>query len=120
MVARIASPWGRPTTAIDWSRTDRRTFVLPPLGIDTPERWIAFEHLLDAPWVHFHLEAGPCELQQHGRAAGAIFPAAVERLRQLGIGEIGDPHGHTQFAAELGGEPHILVCELEGEARWVV
>ena len=44
------------------------------------------------------------------------FPAASDGLRHLREGDVGDPHRHAELAAELGGEPHVLVRELEREA----
>ena len=74
----------------------------------------------DALGIDLDLKAAALELEQHGRAAVAVLPAAVERFRHLGVGHVGEPHRHAELAAELGGEPHVLVRELQGEARRVV
>ena len=48
-----------------------------------------------------------------------MAPASIKGLRHLGKGEIGEPHRDAVLAADLGGEPHILVREAESE-RWRV
>ena len=49
-----------------------------------------------------------------------LGPAAIERLRHFGERHVRKPHWHAQFAAKLGGKPHVLVSKLQGKARRVV
>src|SRR3546814_20878857 len=87
-----------------------------PLRV-VPGRGIAPQRLVYALLIHLDPHAGPLLLEQHGAARIAFAPAAVQRPGHLLQSEVGHAHGYVQFAAEGGGEGHVLVREAGGEER---
>src|SRR6516165_5524661 len=72
-------------------------------------RRIALKCLLQALRIDPDFDPSTLLLQHHRRARVAIHPAAVQRLRELGKRQVGNPHRHVEISAELSGERHVLV-----------
>src|SRR5205823_3916332 len=81
---------------------------------------LAIERLTETGLLDPALDARTLLLQAHGNARVALAPATVERLRQLGEGEVRHAHRHAVLASELRRQRDVLVGQAQGEVRRVV